>query len=246
MGRRLPRGLHDRTSRLAPARILKNRLVFNGVAGNGTFLTNPSTCDDPARRLRTPTRPSCAPTPIRSAEPEFPQARPPSSRPLPAGVEADRLQSVPFAPTIAVTPGTTKTDSPEARPSPSPCPSTVARAIANSDVQTAQRDAAARARAQPVGGRPALQFCTDDQFGKGDQDRRSPVPATSKIGTVAIETPPLPAGSLSGNVFLGQQLSRDPTSGKEYRIFVDAESARYGISVRLVGEGQRQPADAAS
>ena len=30
-------------------KILKNRLVFTGVAGNGTFLTTPSTCHDPAQ-----------------------------------------------------------------------------------------------------------------------------------------------------------------------------------------------------
>jgi hypothetical protein len=51
---------------------------------------------------------------------------------------------------------------------------------------------------------------------------------------VAINTPPLPNGTLTGNVYLAQQLSRDPTSGDEYRIFLDAESASRGLSVRLV------------
>ena len=60
-------------------------------------------------------------------------------------------------------------------------------------------------------------------------------PAGSKIGTVSIQTPVLPADSLPGVVYLGKQLSRDPESGNEYRIFIDAESPRYGISVRLVG-----------
>ena len=74
-----------------------------------------------------------------------------------------------------------------------------------------------------------LQACTNEQFGKGT---RNPVtcPAASKIGTVEIESPPLPKGSLKGNLYLGQQLSRDPTSGEEFRVFLDAESARYGIS----------------
>ncbi len=69
-----------------------------------------------------------------------------------------------------------------------------------------------------------LQACSDAQFGKGT---RNPIacPAASIIGTVAIDTPPLPDGSLSGNVYVGQQLSRDPASGQEYRIFVDAKSA---------------------
>ena len=85
-----------------------------------------------------------------------------------------------------------------------------------------------------------LQTCTDTQFGKGTRD---PVacPAASKIGVASINTPPLPDGSLSGPVYVGQQLSRDPTSGDEYRIFVDVESTRYGISARLVGNVSADP-----
>ena len=85
-----------------------------------------------------------------------------------------------------------------------------------------------------------LEACTDAQLGKGT---RNPVacPAASKIGTVAIQTPPLPPDSLTGNVYLGQQLSRDPTSGQAFRIFVVTESDRYGISVRLVGNVSANP-----
>jgi hypothetical protein len=103
---------------------------------------------------------------------------------------------------------------------------------------------------------PSLKACTDAQFGKGiaigDQSRFTdpaavhppPIacPKGSEVGTVAIETPVLPKGSLPGTVYLGQQLSRDPTSGKEYRIFVDAESARFGVYVRLIGEIKADPA----
>ena len=58
---------------------------------------------------------------------------------------------------------------------------------------------------------------------------------------MTIESPPLPEGDLTGNVYVGQQLSRDPTSGDEYRIFIDAESARYGIAVRLIGNVSADP-----
>ena len=50
LGRRLPRGLHDRRPRKPwncrgwKGLILKNRLVFDGTAGDGTFITTPSTC----------------------------------------------------------------------------------------------------------------------------------------------------------------------------------------------------------
>ncbi len=102
---------------------------------------------------------------------------------------------------------------------------------------------------------PNLKACTDAQFGKGiaigDLSRFADpagvhppaiaCPAGSAIGTVSIQTPVLPANSLPGTVYLGQQLSRDPTSGKEYRIFVNAESVRYGVYVRLIGEISANP-----
>jgi hypothetical protein len=85
-----------------------------------------------------------------------------------------------------------------------------------------------------------LQTCTDAQFGKGT---RNPVacPAASKIGVATIDTPPLPDGSLTGVVYVGNQLSRDPTSGEQYRIFIEVGSARYGISARLIGNVSADP-----
>ncbi len=85
-----------------------------------------------------------------------------------------------------------------------------------------------------------LVACTDEQFGKGTTNPVACSPA-SKLGTVSIQTPPLPSDSLPGIVYLGQQLSRDPTSGEEYRIFVDVESTRYGISARLIGNVSADP-----
>ena len=70
---------------------------------------------------------------------------------------------------------------------------------------------------------------------------RSPARLASKIGTVAIDTPPLPDGTLTGDVFLGTQQSRDPASGNEYRIFIDAESASRGLSIRLLGNVSANP-----
>ena len=79
-----------------------------------------------------------------------------------------------------------------------------------------------------------LAACTDAQFGKGT---RNPVacPPASKVGTVTVATPPLPEGPLTGNVYVGEQKSRNPESGEEYRIFVHALSTRYGVDLRLVG-----------
>ena len=66
-------------------------------------------------------------------------------------------------------------------------------------------------------------------------------PAESQVGTVAIEAPELPAGSLNGPVYLAEQKSREPLSGKEYRIFFNAESSRYGVQVREEGKVKANP-----
>ncbi len=60
-------------------------------------------------------------------------------------------------------------------------------------------------------------------------------PAESRIGTARITAEALPEGNLEGNVYIGKQESSDPTSGDEYRILIDAGSARYGVDVRLIG-----------
>jgi hypothetical protein len=221
--------------------VLKNRLSFNGQAGNGTFLTNPSTCLDPAQ----PAGQHVYSTFLRAdsvqvPNPTFPAGSTPFEGALPPGVKPTGCENVPFAPTVAVAPGTQVTDSPSGPGIEVKVPFEASgTAIANSNVRDANVTLARGLGLNPAAA-PGLVACTDQQLGKGT---RSPVacPAGSRIGTVAIETPPLPAGSLTGSVFLGSQLSRDPASGEVYRIFLDAESPRYGISARLIGNVKADP-----
>ncbi|HEY5976742.1 MAG TPA: hypothetical protein VIT85_02700 [Solirubrobacterales bacterium] len=216
-------------------RIYKNRLVFTGIAGNGTFLTNPSTCRDPAN----PEFAHTYSTFLRADSVESPNATFPAGStafeaPLPAGVKPTGCDLVPFSPAISVSPGIVRTDAPVGPAVDVTVPFDPVLPIAHSNVETASTTLPDGMGLNPsaAGG---LEFCSDAQLGKGTRD---PVacPAKSKIGTIAVNTPPLPDGSLTGPVFIGKQLSRDPESGNEYRIFVDAESARYGISARLIGK----------
>jgi hypothetical protein len=221
--------------------VLKNRLVFNGRAGNGTFLTNPSTCFDPAQSgfehvYSTFLRADSTQIP----DPSFPQGSSPFEAPLPPGVKPTGCNAVPFEPTTAVSPGTQQVDSPSGPLVEVKVPfQESGLAIANSNVKDAVVTLARGLGLNPAAA-PGLQMCSDQEFGKGT---RNPVgcPAGSKIGTVAIETPPLPAGALGGVVYLGKQLSREPQSGDVYRIFLDAVSSRYGVDVRLVGNVKANP-----
>jgi hypothetical protein len=231
--------------------VLRNRLVFEGTSGDGTFLTTPSTCLGEAF----PWGPAghvystwlLADSWKEKKEEEegkgyvFPRgAEPAFESPIPQGAEPEECPTVPYDPSLGVDPGTAATDSPAG--------ATVAVGVPHLSAAGTQDSSNTRTAnvSLPLGMglNPAaangLQTCTGEQFGKGT---KNPVacPPAAKIGTVTIASAPLPEGPLTGNVYAGKQESRDPASGNEYRIFVDAESPRYGISVRLIGNVSADP-----
>lgn len=234
---------------LEVARILKNRLVFEGRAGNGTFITTPSTCYDHetapyAHVYSTFLRADSFENP----DPSFPAGSPFIESELPPNTNPKECGTVPFKPSLGVAPGTAQTDSPTGPAVdvqvpfevPSPTEKLQPRTKqASSDVRTAKVTLPAGMGLNPSAAN-GLQTCSDPQFGLHTRNAVGCPPA-SRIGTVEIDTPPLPNGSLIGPVFVGQQLSRDPLSGNEYRIFVDAESPRYGVSARLLGNVAADP-----
>ncbi len=246
--------------------ILKNRLVFNGRSGDGTFLTTPTTCFGPAYADDwTPGEEPGGPSgsiystflradSVGDPDPNFPNDSsyfespiPPLSETSGPGTEPKDCDTIPYHPTIDVEPGTANVNSPAA--------AEVDVAVPHLKEAGGQDSSHTRNTTvtlpQGMGLNPSaangLQTCTDAQFGKGT---RNPVacPPQSIIGQVKIESPPLvdqlnpqPEEALEGNVYAGKQLSRDPASGEEYRIFIEAKSDRYGISVRLVGNVHADP-----
>ena len=226
--------------------ILKNRLVFDGAAGDGTFITTPSTCLGAASPGPSGSRYSTyllAASYAEEASPgyRFPQsAEPRFESPIPPGTSPKECGTIPYAPTIAVDPRTAETDSPAGAAVTIAVPHiTGATKQDSSDTETA-----AVALPMGMGINPSaangLQACTEAQFAKGSS-APADCPPASKVGTVEVKTPPLPEGSLTGDVYVAQQNGRDPASGDEYRIFVDAESTRYGVSVKLIGRVSADP-----
>ena len=226
--------------------IKKNRLVFEGTAGDGTFITTPSTClgegfPGPAGHVYSTYL--LAGSYEEAAQPgySFPQsARPPLESVIPPGTSPKQCDTIPYDPELDVDPQSTVTDSPSGARVDVDVPHILgADKRASSQTRRAQVSLPVGIGLNPSAAE-GLQACTDAQFGKGT---RSPVacPPAAKIGTVTIDSPPLPDEDLLGNVYVGQQLSRDPLSGEEYRIFVNAVSARYGVDVRLVGNVSANP-----
>jgi hypothetical protein len=226
------------------AALLKNRLVFEGLTGLGTgggpFLTSPSTCNDPAAQGFGHTYSTFLHADSYQEEaPQFPTGSEVNESPLPKGVKPTGCESIPFNPTVGTEAGTTRTDSPSGPTVAVGVPFDTAATIANSNVRVAQVTTPKGLGLNPSAA-TGLKACTDKQFGEGTKGAVECPPA-SKIGTVSIQTPVLPPNSLAGDVFLGEQLSREPTSGKEYRVFIDAEAPRFGQSVRVTGEVSANP-----
>jgi hypothetical protein len=251
--------------------ILKNRLVFNGRSGDGTFITTPTTCFGPAYAEdwepgQLPGGPSGSiySTLLRAdsvgkPDPNFPNGSsffespiPPRSETSGPGTEPKDCDTIPYEPSIGVDPGVAQTDSPAAADVKIEVPHLLPDFLGKENEQdSSQTKAATVTLPKGMGLNPSaangLATCTDAQFGKGTTNPVACPPA-SIVGHVKIESPPLedqaepqPEEVLEGNVYAGQQLSRDPTSGNEYRIFIEGKSDRYGISVRLVGNVRADP-----
>jgi len=227
---------------LLEVKLLTNRLVFNGRSGNGTFLTTPSTCFNPeAAGFGGVYSTFLHADSYEIPDPTFPAGSPSIESPLPPGKTPIECKSIPFKSSLSVGPGTGQTDSPTG---PAVAvdvpfePNPLTQAQSNLRIAKVTLPSGMGLNPSAANG---LAACSDGQFGKGKRVLSNACPAASKIGTVAIDTPPLPDGSLTGNVYVGQPLNRDPVSGQEYRIFVEAKSDRYGLAVRLIGNVSADP-----
>jgi hypothetical protein len=241
--------------------ILKNRLVFNGRAGDGTFITTPSTCLGEAFTQSGSVYSTylLAGSYGQFASPGYvwPQsAEPPLESPIPPGTSPKECNSIPYDPSLAVDPGTAEANSPAGATIDIDIPHLIPNYSTNQDEQqtsTTKESKVTLPRGMGLNPSAAngLQVCTDAEFGKGT---KNPVacPPGSRVGSVTIDSPALPTKedgeeneaegpALKGSVYVGNQLSRDPASGDLYRIFINAVSRRYGIDVRLIGKVSADP-----
>lgn len=216
------------------AHTLKSRLVNFGKSGDGSYISNPTTCIDPDTGVYTTFLRADS---VAEPDPDFPVGQTPWPAALPPGVEQEDCDTVPFDPSLAVASGTNQIDSPAA---PAVTVSLPFNPDPNGQEQSHVRNASVTL-AKGMGLNPSaavaakgLQACTTAEFGKGT---RNPVacPPGSIIGSAEVETPPLAPGSLKGDVYLGQQVGRNPESGEMYRIFINPKSDRYDVDVRLIG-----------
>lgn len=145
--------------------------------------------------------------------------------------------TVPFDPSITVTPGNTRAGQPSGYG--------VDLAVPQNDDPDGQstgnlKDATVTLPEGVAISPPAadgLQACTDAQLAI-DSSADEQCPDASKIGTVRIDTPLLDH-PVSGAIYIGEQKSQDPQSGDMYRIFLTATDP--GVKVKLRGQIKADP-----
>ncbi len=226
----------------------KSRLVQNGRAGNGTFITNPTTCFNPAEW---PHLYSTWARAISAEEEAGPNTFPGGFEAFEAKVEdsAGNLiqqtgcDTVPFDPSVSMEAGTTNVDSPSPATVDVKLPFDPAKEGGEGQSQSYVRKAEVtlpKYMGLNPSGAQGLVACTDDQFKKGVRVYDNECPSDSIVGTATVESPPLNA-PLTGKVYVGTQNSRDPQSGEEFRILVEAKEPREGIAARLIGHVKADP-----
>lgn len=223
-----------------PFSTLKSRLVQNGRAGDGTFITNPTTCFNPMEF------PHLYSTWFRAESygepnPTFPngstavEARVADSSGNP--IQQEGCDTVPFDPSIEMDAGTANVDSPASATVNVKLPFDPAKEGGEGQSQSYVRSAAVtlpKYMGLNPSGAQSLVACTDTQFKKGVRDYNNECPAESKVGTATVESPPIER-PLVGDVYVGTQNSTDPESGEEFRILVEAKEPKEGVAARLIG-----------
>jgi hypothetical protein len=212
--------------------LIESRVIFDGTAGNtgnGGFVTNPSVCSGIGPQTTTGLQ-------VESYEGEFAS----ETHTGPVGTEgcngASPFKEVPFAPTFGLTPEKTQSDQPDGITTELTLPH--APGSSEEDIDSSQLKTASITLPEGLTLNPSaasgLQACTPTQIGI---KTKNPIacPTASKIGEVTLTVPDLPAAEpLTGSIYLGGPES-GPIAGPPYTMYINAESTKYDVDVRLKG-----------
>jgi hypothetical protein len=209
--------------------LIASRLTLYGNIGTtkqGGFITNPSNCAPPGVATTSTVTLTSLEGQVSSRQYEGP-----------VGTEGCAGKSpfspVPFAPTFTLKTETTQSDQPTGMTTELALP----HAAGPEEIDSSQLKDATITLPEGMTLNPSaahgLEACTPAQIGLGTRNAAK-CPYGSKIGTVTINVPDLPPESLKGNIYLGGSESGQIT-GQPYIAYLNAESARYGVTVRLKG-----------
>ena len=224
--------------------LISSRLSFTGNIGEGKapfgsggFLTNATSClgAGPATTSKIT---------LESEE----GAKAEAKYTTPIGI--DECDAVPFGdtvgPTFGLTPENTHSDAPDGiTTSVTEAHDLTPTGTDSSQVKSATITLPEGLTLNPAAANEITKACTPSQIGIGTL---APVtcPAESKVGTVTLDVPGLPTNeeepeALHGTLYLGASDESGIITKPPYVMYIDAESARYGLSVRLKGQVTPDP-----
>jgi hypothetical protein len=197
-----------------------------GTTGLGGFITNPSNCAGPGPATTNTVT-------LTSKEGQVASKK----YAAPIGTEGcngkSPFEPVPFAPTFSMKTETTQSDQPTGMAAELKLP----HAAGSKEIDSSQLKDATITLPEGMTLNPAaahgLQACKPSQIHMGER-KAAECPYGSKIGTVTINVPDLPPESLKGNIYLGGSEAGQIT-GQPYVMYLNTESTRYGVTVRLKG-----------
>jgi len=195
--------------------LVRSRLILKGRAGAG-LVRNPTDCSSPLR-----TSVSVEPYDGAAAHAAFTSA-------------VEDCAAVPVQALFALIPSTAQFDTPDAVTAQlSVHQAESASAIEASDLRnfTVVLPEGLTINPAALGG---LAACSPSQIGIGSALPVS-CPQESAIGTAELDVPGLPAGSLHGNLYLGDPSAPEPIGGPPYTVYLALASPRYGQQLRLPG-----------
>jgi hypothetical protein len=217
--------------------LISSRLIFNGNAGDtkkGSFLTNPSSCTGIGKQTTTGLSITA-----------YEGGSQTTSYEAPVGTEgcngASPFTTVPFAPGFKILAGNTQQDESDGLTAELSLPHNVEpEEIDSSQLKTATVTLPEGLTLNPSGAK-GLEACTPAQARVASHTFGVACPAGSTIGEASLNVPGLPSGSLKGSVYLGGP-ETGPIVKPPYTVYVNAESKRYGVDVRLEGSVSPNPA----
>jgi hypothetical protein len=207
--------------------VISSRQVLFGKSGEGDFITNATSCPGDNTTYVT----------LKDTTGETTR----KSFTTPIGLEG--CQSLVFNPGFELLSGSTVSDQPNQittavsdlnEPAAGTGGTNNPAAKAPSQVKTASITMPEGMTLNPSAA-AGLEDCTPAQARIHSEVFGVACPIGSELGSVSLEVPTLPEGSLTGSVYLGGPES-GPITGPPYIIYVVANSERYGVSVRIKGE----------
>ncbi len=218
--------------------LVRSRQLDYGRAGNGAFITNGTSC--PGNHTTTL---SLEGVPLGTEE-EIAKsvasgAREFARKSYETLIGLQECKKVPFNPLFSLETGASGSDQPDQLTTEVSLPHfTGEEEIDSSQVKTATITLPEGMTLNPSAAY-GLEACTVAQARIHSEAFGVACPAGSELGTVSLDVPTLPAGSLTGTIYLGDPVTgpeTGPITGPPYIMYVVANSARYGVSVRLKAE----------